>query len=159
MFYNTKVEPLFDTASKKRGKNMFYNIFLDLNQKMRGEDSAQKRDGARVAKRRGAGCGGTGDGTGLRRRGGSTGGVSGRRGPDCRMGLDTQTQQCHYNGGGKRPFNLSQHYRASVLKLRRQFNASLTPLLRIGAVSELYRRCIGGVTEAERRKNGKKREK
>lgn len=49
MFYNTKVEPLFDTASKKRGKNMFYNIFLDLNQKMRGVDSDQKRDGGRVA--------------------------------------------------------------------------------------------------------------
>ena len=36
MFYNTKVEPLFETTSKKWRKNMFYNIFLDLNQEMRG---------------------------------------------------------------------------------------------------------------------------
>ena len=32
-FYNTKIIPLFRTNSNIRQKSMFYNIFLDLNQK------------------------------------------------------------------------------------------------------------------------------
>ena len=33
MFYNTKITPLFRTNSNIWQKSMFYNMFLDLNQK------------------------------------------------------------------------------------------------------------------------------